>query len=316
MRALFPHIKPYQQHELKVDDMHTLYIEESGSPQGEPILFVHGGPGAGCSVDDRRYFDPQQFRIILFDQRGCGRSTPHASLKNNTTSHLIEDLEKIRDFLRIKKWFLFGGSWGSTLSLLYAQAYPRQVSGLVLRGIFLCREKEFQWFYQHGANEIFPDYFEQFSSLIPKEERQNMIQAYYRRLTGDDELARMGAAKHWAQWEGQCATLHPSKETCDRYMNPHTAVSLARIETHYFMNNAFLEPNQILNDADKLNGIPGIIVHGRYDMVCPLDNALALHNVWENSDLHIIRDGGHSAQEPGIRCALLNAVSEITKYAS
>ena len=299
---------------LDVGQGHQLYVEESGSPQGIPVLFVHGGPGAGCTPDDRRYFDPERYRIILFDQRGCGRSMPYASLQNNTTKHLLEDMEAIREHLGIKRWMLFGGSWGSTLSLLYTQLYPERVTGLMLRGIFLNRGSDYRWLYQEGANQVFPDYWQEFISLIPEEERDNLIKAFYKRLSGEDELARMNAAKHWAQWEGQCATLHPCKAVLDRFTNTHTAMSLSKIETHYFINNCFIEPNQILRDAFKLEGIPGIIVHGRYDMVCPLDNAYVLHQAWPGSELHVIRDAGHSAAEPGTTDALVNAAEIMVRY--
>ncbi|MBS0288940.1 MAG: prolyl aminopeptidase [Proteobacteria bacterium] len=307
MKVLLPPLKNYAQHMIKVGHGHQLYVEESGDPKGIPVLFVHGGPGAGCTVDDRRYFDPTRYRIILFDQRGCGQSIPYGCLENNTSQALIEDMEVIREFLGIKRWLLFGGSWGSTLSLLYAQQYPQQVLGMILRGIFLCRDSDLNWFYQSGANQIFPDYWQEFISPIPQEERSNLIAAFHKRLNGDDELARMSAAKHWAQWEGQCATLNPSKAVCERFTNTHTAMSLSLIETHYFMNQCFIEPNQILRHAYKLEGIPGIIVHGRYDIICPAENAFMLHSAWQGSELYLIRDAGHSAQEPGIIDALVNA---------
>ncbi|MBN9286428.1 MAG: prolyl aminopeptidase [Gammaproteobacteria bacterium 39-13] len=314
MKTLLPCIKPYAQHTVEVDALHKLYVEESGNPEGLPVLFVHGGPGAGCTHDDRRYFDPEHYRIILFDQRGCGHSTPYGSLENNTTQTLLQDMETIREFLGISRWMLFGGSWGSTLSLLYAQQYPNRVIGMILRGIFLCRDSDLNWFYKNGANQIFPDYWQEFITPIPEEERDDLIQAFYARLNGEDELARMNAAKHWAQWEGQCATLHPCKTVFERFTNTHTAMSLSLIETHYFVNRCFIEPNQILRDAYKLEGIPGIIVHGRYDIICPLENALLLHQAWVNSELHVIRDAGHSASEPGITDALVNAAELMVRY--
>lgn len=307
MKVLYPPIKSYAQHTVEVDPPHQLYVEESGDPQGLPILFIHGGPGAGCTPDDRRFFDPERYRIILFDQRGCGRSTPYGSLQNNNTKTMLQDIEKIREYFGISRWMLFGGSWGSTLSLLYAQKHPGRVMGMILRGIFLCRESDFRWLYQDGASHVFPDYWQEFILPIPEEERENLIAAYYKRLCGDDELARMNAAKHWAQWEGKCATLHPCKGVLERFTNAHTAMSLSLVETHYFMNKCFIEPNQILRDIYKLEGIPGIIVHGRYDMICPLDNAYALHQSWPNSELFVIRDAGHSAMESGITDALVNA---------
>lgn len=314
MKTLLPPIKPFAEHMIKVSDGHEIYVEESGDPKGIPILFVHGGPGAGCTPDDRRYFDPEHYRIILFDQRGCGRSTPYGGLEHNTTAKLIQDMEAIRTQLKIKKWMLFGGSWGSTLSLLYAQQYPHLVKGMILRGVFLGRKKDLTWFYQDGANQLFPDYWQEFLLPIPEEERHNMIAAYYQRLSGQDELARMNAAKHWAQWEGQCATLNPCKSVMERFTNTHTAVSLSLIETHYFMNHCFIENDQILKEAYRLEGIPGIIVHGRYDVICPLENAYILHQAWSGSELHIIRDAGHSAAEQTITDALVNAVDMMRQY--
>lgn len=313
MRPLYPPLKNGKDYELKVDETHTLYVEESGNPKGIPIVFIHGGPGIGTTPEDRRFFDPVIYRIILFDQRGCGRSVPHSSLENNTLENLISDLEKIREMLEVDRWILFGGSWGSTLSLCYAQKFPSRVIGMILRGIFLGRERDLSWFYQSGANYIFPDYWESFVSPIPEEERDNLINAYYKKLTGEDELAKMNAAKHWSLWEAQCATLDPSKSVCERFSSPHTALSLACIETHYFMNRCFLEPNQILRDTYKLEGIPGIIVHGRYDMICPFENARALHLSWPGSRLHIIRDAGHSAKEVGIIDALIQATDEMAQ---
>lgn len=316
MTPLFPEIKPYQRHELAVDDIHTLYLEESGEPNGIPILFVHGGPGAGCGKYDRRFFDPQKYRIILFDQRGSGRSTPHADLRNNSTQELISDIEKIRAHLKIDKWAIFGGSWGATLSLLYAQTYPETVSGLILRGVFLCRQKDIDWLYQEGASRIFPDYWKDYLQVIPQDERDQLMDAYYRRLTGDNELAKMAAAKAWSLWEGRCATLRPHQDVIDKYSKPHLALSLARIEAHYFVNSGFISENQILDDAHKLANIPGTIVHGRYDTVCPLDNAYDLQRAWPDSELHIIRDAGHSALEPSISDALVKATNELAELLS
>jgi proline iminopeptidase len=313
MKPLYPPLKNGTDYELKVDKIHTLYVEESGNPNGIPVLFVHGGPGIGTTPDDRRFFDPDRYRIILFDQRGCGRSTPHASIENNSLDHTLSDMEKIRTHLKIERWVLFGGSWGSTVSLCYAQANPSRVMGMILRGIFLAREKDLYWLYQTGANRIFPDHWEHFVSLIPEEERDDLVRAYYKRVTGEDELAKMNAAKHWAQWEGECATLDPSKSLCEKITQPHVALSMSRIATHYFMNHCFLEPNQILQNAYKLEGIPGIIVHGRYDMICPFDNARALHLSWPGSQLQVIREAGHVASEPGITDALIQATEELAR---
>lgn len=313
MLVLFPEIKPYKRHQIRVSDVHELYLDESGDPDGIPLLFVHGGPGGACDSSSRRFYDPQIFRIITFDQRGCGRSTPHGSLEENTTQDLISDIEMIRQHLAIDKWILFGGSWGSTLSLLYAQAYPERVSALILRGIFLCRQCDMDWLYKDGANRIFPDHWEDFIKPIPASDRGDLLGAYYSRLTGEDELARMAAAKSWSAWEGNCSKLRPSAEALARFTKPHNAIALSRIETHYFVNKGFVEENQILKNIGAIKDIPGRIVHGRYDIVCPLNNALALHDQWTNSELHIVRDAGHSASEPATVDALIRASQDIAK---
>lgn len=311
MLTLYPDIKPYAEHRLAVDAPHELYIEESGNPAGIPVIVVHGGPGGGCEDYYRRFFDAERFRIILLDQRGAGRSTPLAELEGNTTADLVADLEIARQFLGIEKWLMFGGSWGSTLSLVYAEAYPERVHGLILRGIFLCRPEDIQWFYQHGASRIFPDHWRDFVAPIPESERDDMVSAYYRRLTSENELEQIQVAKAWSIWEGRCATLHPNPRVVEHFGHPHVAIALARIECHYFMNQAFLAPGQILRDAGRLAEIPGVIVHGRYDMVCPLDNALALSDVWPDAELRIIRDAGHSASEPAIIDTLMHACDEM-----
>jgi len=310
---LYPEIRPYQTSMLDVGDGHQLYLEESGNPDGIPVLFVHGGPGAGCGRQDRCFFDPERYRIILFDQRGSGRSTPHACLDDNHSSALVADMEVIRLHLEVERWLLFGGSWGSTLSLLYAQAYPQRVLGMVLRGVFLCRQQDINWFYQQGASLIFPDYWEDYLHPIPEDERHEMVSAFYRRLTGNNELAKMACAKAWSVWEGRCATLRPNPDVVESFADPHMAIALARIEAHYFYNNAFMAENQLLQQVDKLEGIPGIIVHGRYDMVCPLDNALSLHHLWHDSELHIVRDAGHASREPGIVDALIRATRAMAR---
>lgn len=307
MYRLFPEIKPYVTHSMAVEAPHVLYVEESGNPEGLPVVFVHGGPGAGTEPYHRRFFDPNVYRIILFDQRGCGKSIPHAELKGNNTQALITDMEAIRERLGVAQWVVFGGSWGSTLGLAYAQAHPRRVHGLILRGIFLCRPQEIAWFYQEGASRLFPDYWHDFVSLIPETERSNMVAAYYKRLTGTNEIARMEAAKAWSIWEGRTATLLGRKEVIDHFSDPFTALSLARIECHYFMNDSFLKPGQLLKAADKIKDIPGYIIHGRYDVVCPVENAWHLHQVWKNAELHIIPDAGHSATEPSTIGALVSA---------
>ncbi|MDP4549107.1 prolyl aminopeptidase [Marinobacter sp. MDS2] len=311
MLTLYPEIQPYARHHLAMDEVHELYLEESGNPDGTPVLVVHGGPGGGCEDYHRRFFDAERFRIILLDQRGAGRSTPLAELEENSTENLVEDMEKVRQFLGVDRWLLFGGSWGSTLSLVYAQTHPERVLGLVLRGIFLCRPKDIQWFYQEGASRIFPDYWQDFLAPVPEAERGDMVAAYYRRLTSHNELEQIQAAKAWSIWEGRCATLQPNPKVVEHFGHPHVAIALARIECHYFMNQGFLQTDQIINNTDKLADIPGIIVHGRYDMVCPLDNAFALIAAWPEAELQIIRDAGHSASEPAIVDALIRGVEQV-----
>jgi proline iminopeptidase len=313
MHILYPDISPYVQHSLAVESPHTLQVEECGNPSGIPVIFVHGGPGAGCEPYHRRFFDPQRYRIILFDQRGCGRSTPHASLENNTTQALVADMELIREHLKIDKWLLFGGSWGSTLSLVYAETHPEKVLGLVVRGIFLCRSQEIDWFYQQGASRLFADYWQDYLAPIPETERDDLLHAYYRRLTGEDEMARMAAAKAWSLWEGRTATLKPNESVIDHFGDPFTALSLARIECHYFVNDSFLEPNQILRDAERLHGIPGVIVQGRYDVICPMESAWQLSQAWPEAKLKIIGDAGHAASEPGIINALVQATDDFAE---
>ncbi len=313
MEALYPAIKPYVTHSISVEGPHVLHVEECGNPEGVPVLFVHGGPGAGCEPWHRCFFDPEAWRIILFDQRGAGQSRPHAELMGNNTQALVEDIEVIRQRLGVKQWVLFGGSWGATLSLVYAETHPEKVLGMILRGIFLCRAKEIEWFYQHGASRIYPDLWEDFISLIPENEQDDLLAAYYKRLTGEDEIQRMAAAKAWAIWEGRTANLKPKKSVLEHFSDPFTALSLARIETHYFMNNAFLEDNQILRDAHKLNAIPGTIVQGRYDMICPMESAWDLYQAWTMAELYIIADAGHSASEAGTVDALVKASRKMLK---
>jgi len=311
MLTLFPEIKPYQTHRLAVDPPHELYLEESGNPDGIPVLFVHGGPGMGSQPRNRCFFDPERYRIVLFDQRGAGRSTPHAELAGNDTQALVADMERIREFLGIERWVLFGGSWGSTLSLVYAETFPSRVLAMVLRGIFLVRREDLVWFYQHGASRVFPDHWQEYLEQIPEEEHDDLMGAYHRRLAGENEIARMAAAKAWSLWEANCATLRPNHEVVERYADPHTALATARIEAHYFVNDAFLVDGQILANAHRLADIPGYIVHGRYDMICPVDNAFALHAAWPAAELQIIRDAGHSATEPGITDALVRATQQL-----
>ncbi len=312
MPDLYPDIKPYVTHSLKVDPPHVLHVEEFGNPSGLPVAVVHGGPGAGSEPYQRRFFDPDIYRIVVYDQRGCGKSSPHAELEGNHTQALVEDLERIREHLGIERWVLFGGSWGSTLSLVYAETHPQRVLGLVLRGIFLCRPTEIEWFYQEGgASRIFPDYWQDYLRIIPENERDDLLRAYHRRLTGENELARMAAAKAWSKWEARAASLQLNSKIMGHFTAPYTALSLARIECHYFVNNAFLEPGQILANARRLKDIPGYIIHGRYDIVCPLENAYLLHRAWPEAEFQIIGNAGHSATEAGIRSALISATQTL-----
>ncbi len=307
MATLYPPIRPYVQHSLAVDPPHVLHVEECGNPTGIPVVFLHGGPGAGCEPWHRQFFDPERYRIVLFDQRGCGRSTPHAELEGNTTADLVADIERIREHLGIDRWLVFGGSWGSTLGLVYAQTHPDRVTGLILRGIFLCRPRDIRWFYQDGASRLFPDYWTDFLAPIPEQERDDLVTAYHRRLTGENEVERMAAALAWSRWEGRTATLRPRKDVVDHFTDPFTALSLARIECHYFVHDAFLEPDQILKNMDRIRHVPGVIVHGRYDCVCPPEQAHLLAAAWPEAEYRLVPEAGHSAAEPGILSALVEA---------
>lgn len=311
MQDLYPDILPYATHRLESGATHDLYIEECGSPDGIPVVFLHGGPGAGCEPTHRRFFDPEVYRIVLFDQRGCGRSTPHGELEENTSAYLVADLEGIREKLGVSRWLLFGGSWGSTLALLYAQTHRQRVLGLVLRGVFLGRSQDVGWFYGDGARRLFPEAWRDFLEPIPERERDDLLAAYHRRLTGSDELERLRCARAWAAWEARTACLRPNNEMVERFTAAHTALALARIECHYFVNRLFMEPEQLLRDVDRLRDLPGIIVHGRYDIICPMDQAVDLQRAWPASRLQIIPDAGHSASEPGIRRALVKATREF-----
>jgi len=308
---LYPELHPYFQQFLQVDETHRLYIEESGNPDGIPVIFLHGGPGANSEPYHRRYFNPEKYRIILFDQRGCGQSTPHASLQDNTSHDLVQDMERIRAVLEIKKWVVFGGSWGSTLALLYAEKYPAHVHALVLRGIFLCRDQDVKWFYQQGTSALFPDYWQDYLAPIPESERGDMVSAYYKRLTGEDELAKMRAAEAWSTWEGRTACLLNNHELIDYFSDPYVALSVARIESHFFVNQSFLEPDQIIDNAHHLKDIPGYIVHGRYDVICPVQQAWDLHKAWPEAELNIIADAGHAVSEPGITQRLIEITDEL-----
>ncbi|HET6655724.1 MAG TPA: prolyl aminopeptidase [Gammaproteobacteria bacterium] len=311
MRDFYPAIEPYNTRRIQVSDVHNLYVEECGNADGIPIVFLHGGPGGGIEAKNRRFFDPERFRIVLFDQRGSGRSTPHAELTDNNTQALIGDIETVRETLGVDRWGVFGGSWGSTLALAYAEAHPDRVIDLILRGIFLCRRSDLEWFYQEGASHIFPDHFEDFLAPIPDAERGDMMQAYYRRLTADDAETRHGAAKAWSLWEGRCSTLLPNDDVVSFFSDPAVALAIARIECHYFVNDIFMRPNQLIEEAGRLADIPGTIVQGRYDVVCPADGAWALHRAWPKARFEFVADAGHASTEPGIRTALMNATDAL-----
>jgi proline iminopeptidase len=299
-RTFYPPIDPYDSGMLDVGDGHQIYYERCGTPGAKPVVFLHGGPGGGCSPQHRQLFDPTRYDIMLFDQRGCGRSTPHASLEANTTWHLVADIEKLRMMAGVDRWQVFGGSWGSTLSLAYAQTHPDHVSELVLRGIYLLSDAEMHWYYQHGVSEMFPERWEALRALIPEQERSDILSAYYRRLTGSDEKEQLAAAKAWSGWEGATITLLPNPDLVGDFSADRFAIAFARIETHYFVNKGWLEDGQLLRDAHRLAGIPTVIVHGRYDMPCPASSAYALHKAIPGSQLHIIEGAGHAFDEPGI----------------
>lgn len=312
-QVLYPAPEPFATHEIIVDNGHRLYAEECGRPDGIPAVFLHGGPGAGCEPAHRGFFDPARYRTVLFDQRGCGRSRPHASLMANTTWDLVSDMEIIRERLGIDRWLVFGGSWGSTLALSYAQMHPERVAALVVRGIFLCRDEEIRWFYQEGASWVYPDFWRDYLAPIPAEEREDLLGAYHKRLTSEDAQVRMQAAYAWSVWEGRTATLLGNPKVEAHFADPHVALSLARIECHYFMNQAFLAPNQLIRDAHRLADIPGVIVQGRYDLICPMRSAWELHRAWPGAELQVVPDAGHSAFEPGIRRALVAATDRFAR---
>lgn len=312
MRDLYPVITPYTTGKLKVSELHTLYYEEVGNPQGKPAVFLHGGPGGGIDPVYRQYFDPQEWRLVLFDQRGCGQSTPHAELKENTTWDLVSDIETLRQHLGIDQWVVFGGSWGSTLALAYSQTHPESCKGLILRGIFMLRRHELQWFYQEGTSNIFPDAWEAYLQPIPPEERHDLINAYHRRLTSNDPNIQLEAAKAWSVWEATTSKLLPDPELQEKCGEDTFATAFARIECHYFVNKGFLETeDQLLRGCDRIQHLPIVIVQGRYDVVCPVISAWELHQRLPQSELRIIADAGHSITEPGIRSALIEATDRF-----
>lgn len=310
---LYPPIEPYDIGRLSVSPIHELYFEQSGNPDGKPAVFLHGGPGGGSDPKQRRFFDPARYRIICFDQRGCGKSTPHASLEDNTTWDLVADIEKLRTHLGLERWQVFGGSWGSTLALAYAESHPARVSELVLRGIFLVRQQELDWFYRRGASILYPDAWEPFVAHIPEAERGDLLGAYHRRLTSDDRAARVAAAKIWSRWEGGISKLLPDATAADHYEEDEFALAFARIESHYFVHHGFLETeDQLLRDVGRIRAIPGVIVQGRYDVICPMESAWALHRAWPEADLVITPDSGHSAFDPPNSRALVAATDRFS----
>ena len=311
LRTLYPPIEPYASGMLDVGDGHSVYWERCGTPGGTPAVFLHGGPGAGCSPHHRQLFDTSKYDVLLFDQRGCGRSTPHANLDANTTWHLVADIERLRALAGVERWLVFGGSWGSTLALAYAETHPARVSALIVRGIYLLTKAEMDWYYQFGVSEMFPDKWEGFLAPIPEAERGDMVAAYHRRLTGDDADVQLAAAKAWSNWEGQTITLLPEPATSDAFDDDRFAIAFARIENHYFKHAGWLDEGQLLRDAHRLHGIPGVIVHGRYDMPCPARFAWSLHKAWPDAEFHLIEGAGHAYSEPGILDRLIRATDRF-----
>lgn len=307
LRTLYPEIEPFESGMLDVGDGHHVYWERSGTKGAKPAVFLHGGPGGGFSAKHRRLFDPKLYDVILFDQRGCGKSTPNASLEANTTWHLVADIERLREMCGFDKWLVFGGSWGSTLALAYAETHPDRVSELVVRGIYTLTRAELEWYYQFGVSEMFPDKWERFLAPIPEAERGDMMAAYRKRLVGDDRKAQLEAARAWSLWEGETITLLPEPETSGPFGQDDYAIAFARIENHYFVHAGWLEEGQLLRDARKLADIPGTIIHGRYDMPCPARYAWALHKAWPKADFHLVEGAGHAYSEPGILDRLIRA---------
>ncbi len=307
LARFYPSIEPFEHGMLDVGDGHQIYWERCGNPKAKPAVFLHGGPGSGCSPDQRRLFDPAKYCVTLFDQRGCGRSTPHASLEANTTWHLVADIERLRVLAGVDRWLVLGGSWGSTLALAYAQTHAERVSELILRGIFTLRREELRWFYQEGASWLFPDEWEHFVAPIAPAERHDLMVAYHRLLTGTDEAARLRAAVAWSQWEGRTITLLPDPTFDRAHSNARFALAFARIENHYFVNHGFMDEGQLLRDAPKLADIPSVIVQGRYDACTPVKTAWDLHRAWPQAEFHLIADAGHAFKEPGILDRLIRA---------
>ncbi|WP_423841689.1 prolyl aminopeptidase [Zavarzinia aquatilis] len=312
---LYPEIDPVLSGFLDTGDGHSLYWEVSGNVRGLPVVFVHGGPGAGAKPVHRRFFDPETYCIVVFDQRGAGRSKPLGSTAGNTTQNLVADMERLREHLRIDRWVVFGGSWGSTLGLAYAQAHADRVVGLILRGIFLCRPSEIQWFL-YGMREVFPENWRAFAGFLPEDERGDLLAHYHRRLVDPDPAVHMPAARSWSTYEGSCSTLLPSPAVVQGFADDVTALGLARIEAHYFINDSFLRPNQLIEDVERIRHIPAVIVQGRYDMVCPIRSADDLHQAWPEAVYQIVPDAGHNAFEPGVRAALVAACEKFKKLSA
>jgi proline iminopeptidase len=311
LRGLYPAVEPYESGMLDVGDGHSIYWERVGTPGAKPAVFLHGGPGGGIAPRYRRLFDPARYDVLLFDQRGCGRSTPHASLENNTTWHLVADIERLREMVGVEKWLVFGGSWGSTLALAYSETHTKRVSELIVRGVYTLTKAELAWYYQFGVSEMFPDKWERFQAPIPDGERGDMMRAYRRRLTGTNEAARMEAARAWSRWEGETITLLPDPQIAEDFGSDAFALAFARIENHFFVHAGWLEEGQLIRDAHRLSGIPGVIVHGRYDMPCPARYAWALHKAWPEAEFHLIEGAGHAFSEPGTLDRLIRATDRF-----
>lgn len=316
-RTFYPDLPPYRRGRLKVSDLHEIYFEECGNPHGKPAVVLHGGPGGGISPFLRQLHDPQDYRIVVFDQRGCGQSTPHAELRDNTTWHLVADMERLREHLGIDRWQVVGGSWGSTLALAYAETHPHRVTELIVRGIFTVRKSEIDWFYQKGADALFPDMWEAYVAPIPESERHDLVGAYHRRLTGSDLAQQLACARAWSQWEGSTLSLLSDPKRVEEFGGDRFAIAFARIECHYFHNRGFFERDgQLLDNAHRLRGIPGVIIQGRYDVVTPMQTAWDLHRAWPEADFIVIPDAGHTATEPGIRDALIAATDQFRHVAN
>ncbi|SIO86703.1 prolyl aminopeptidase [Nocardiopsis sp. JB363] len=318
MRTLYPPIEPYDSGMLEVGDGDRVYWELCGNPTGKPVVFLHGGPGGGCNPGHRRLFDPEKYRILLFDQRNCGRSTPHASgmdvdLSTNTTWALVEDIERLREMIGVDAWQVFGGSWGSCLALAYAEKHPERVTELIVRGIFTLRDQEIRWFYQEGASNLFPDLWESYLAPIPEEERDDLVAAYARRLASPDREVRLEAARAWSVWEGSTITLLPNPSLRENYADEDYALAFARIENHYFHNRGFFTPGQLIEDAERIRHIPGVIVQGRYDVCTPMRTAWDLHRAWPEAEFHVVDDAGHAVSEPGILDRLIEATDRFAR---